>query len=68
MLVKIEGAEPVKQKNGRWKLRSYERYEDIPDLGRPDVICNKCGNTEYPECRKTCDAYVEKTLDDVRKR
>lgn len=67
MLVKIEGAEPVKQKNGGWKLRSYERYEEIPDLGREEDICNYCGCDIYPECKKECDAHIMKTWDDINK-
>ena len=67
MKIKVSVAEPVKQADGRWTLECREEYQDIPDLGRAEVMCNMCGCREYPECKKQCDIYVRKTLASVKK-
>lgn len=54
MIVKSRMAVPVKQKNGSWKVVIKEFNEDIPDLGRHCLICNKCGLPSYPTCRTWC--------------
>lgn len=47
-------------------LQLHEKYtpvikefeEDIPDLGREELICNKCGRPDYPKCKETvCEAW-----------
>ncbi len=45
---------PVKQKNGRWTTIMEDYEEDIPDLGREYLMCNKCGWSTYPECMSWC--------------
>ncbi len=60
--VKSKMACPVRQKDGTWKvvLKPYE--EDIPDLGREEIICNKCGWPEYPKCKQEwCKAWITHT-------
>lgn len=38
-------------------IKEFE--EDIPDLGREELICNKCGRPDYPKCKETvCKAWV----------
>jgi hypothetical protein len=60
--VKSHMACPVKQKDGTWKVVLKDYEEDIPDLGREDLICNKCGWTDYPNCKETwCKAWVRHT-------
>lgn len=57
---------PVKQDDGSWTavLEPYE--EDIPDLGREALICNKCGWPDYPKCKDTwCKAWVFHTKDEI---
>ncbi len=54
MLIKSRLADPVPQGDGTWKVVLREFEENIPDLGRHRLICNKCGNKTYPECRKKC--------------
>lgn len=54
MIVKSKMASPVRQKDGSWKVIVEEFDEYIPDLGRHELICNKCGEKSYPECRKRC--------------
>lgn len=50
---------PTYQSNGKWTTIIKEFDEDIPDLGRDELICNKCGFPTYPECKKTiCQAWV----------
>jgi hypothetical protein len=54
---------PVRNKDGSWKMVVKEFNEEIPDLGRHSLYCNKCGDPHYPECAKRCpDAkdYIEK--------
>lgn len=37
-------------------MPEYEK--DIPDLGRKELICNKCGRSDYPKCKETvCEAW-----------
>lgn len=52
---------PVRKKDGSWTtiVKNYE--EDIPDLGREELICNKCGWSIYPECKEWCKAWVHHT-------
>lgn len=53
---------PIQKEDGTWTtvIKSFE--EDIPDLGREDLICNKCGNLDYPKCKDTwCQAWVKHT-------
>lgn len=60
--VKSHMACPVKQKDGTWKVVLKDYEEDIPDLGREDLICNACGWTDYPNCKETwCKAWVRHT-------
>lgn len=54
MKVKSKIANPIRQADGTWKVVIEEFEEDIPDLGRHSLICNKCGEKSYPECRKWC--------------
>lgn len=42
------------QKDGKWITVKKTFEEDIPDLERNSVFCNKCGMTNYPECQKEC--------------
>lgn len=50
---------PVRKKDGTWTTIIKEFEEDIPDLGREDLICNKCAWPSYPECKETfCKAWV----------
>ncbi len=50
---------PVRQADGSWTTEVKEFEEEIPDLGRHSMICNKCGETSYPECRKWCPMEKE---------
>ena len=50
---------PVRQKDGTWTTVIKEFEEDIPDLGREELICNKCGRPDYPKCKETvCKAWI----------
>lgn len=63
MKVKFMAACPVKHPDGTWDVVTKEVEEDVPDKGRHHVICNKCPNDNYPECRKTCPVeknYISK--------
>lgn len=63
MVVHFQGVEPVRKKDGTWTAVIKEYDEDIPDLGRHSLWCNKCGDPHYPDCTKFCpDAkdYIEK--------
>lgn len=41
-----------------WTTVIREFEEDIPDLGREELICNKCGRPDYPKCKETvCEAW-----------
>lgn len=60
--VKGEAICPVQQKDGSWKVVVKDYEEDIPDLGREELICNKCGWAEYPKCKEEwCTAWVLRT-------
>lgn len=59
--VKSRMACPVKQKNGSWDVVLKEFDEDIPDLGREYLICNKCGFSTYPKCLEWCKVTRKKT-------
>lgn len=49
---------PVRRKDGTWTTVIKEFEEDIPDLGRKELICNKCGRPDYPKCKETvCEAW-----------
>lgn len=55
---------PVKQPDGSWEIEIREIIEEVPDKGRRHIICNKCPNDHYPECRKTCPVeknYISKS-------
>ena len=55
-------ADPVRQSDGSWKVISRDYEEDIPDLGREELICNQCGWPSYPKCkREWCKAWVQHT-------
>lgn len=54
MKVKSRMVCPVKQKGGSWTTVIKHFEEDIPDLGRHMMICNKCGRKNYPECMEQC--------------
>lgn len=53
MIVHSRVAEPVKV-NGKWTVVVREFDEELPAEGRHCMMCNKCGDERYPECRKTC--------------
>lgn len=53
MLVTSHMIVPVK-KNGKWTTYIKEFQEEIPDLGRHRMMCNKCGDKRYPDCRSWC--------------
>lgn len=54
MKVKSKISCPKKLPDGTWTTIVKEFKEDIPDLGRHSLICNKCGEKSYPECQKWC--------------
>ena len=59
MKVKSKMVCPVRQKDGTWTTVIKEFEEDIPDLGREELICNKCGRPDYPKCKETvCKAWM----------
>ncbi len=53
MKVKSRMSCPVRRKDGTWTTVIKEFEEDIPDLGREELICNKCGRPDYPKCKET---------------
>jgi hypothetical protein len=58
MKVKSRMSCPVRRKDGTWTTVIREFEEDIPDLGREELICNKCGRPDYPKCKETvCEAW-----------
>lgn len=58
MKVKSRMSCPVRRKDGTWTTVIREFEEDIPDLGRKELICNKCGRPDYPKCKGTvCEAW-----------
>ena len=58
---------PVK-KNGKWTTYIKEYQEEIPDLGRHRMMCNKCGNERYPDCRSWCPVCLLYTSPSPRDR
>lgn len=59
MKVKSKMVCPVRQKDGTWTTVIKEFEEDIPDLGREELICNKCGRPDYPKCKETvCKTWI----------
>ena len=50
---------PVRQSDGSWTTEVKEFEEEIPDLGRHSMICNKRRKKSYPECRKWCPMEKE---------
>lgn len=59
MKVKSRMSCPVRRKDGTWTTIIKEFEEDIPDLGREELICNKCGRPDYPKCKETvCKAWI----------
>lgn len=52
--IHLRGAEPIQNPDGTWTVIDTERDFDIPDLGREPDMCNICGWSTYPECKKTC--------------
>lgn len=66
--VKSRMASPVILEDGTHDVILEEFEEDIPDLGREELICNSCGWPSYPECKNTfCKAWVHYTMDDLKK-
>lgn len=59
MKVKSKMACPVRERDGSWTTVVKHFEEDIPDLGREELICNKCGMKNYPECKKVCKAWEQ---------
>ena len=45
---------PIRKEDGSWTTVIKEFEEEIPDKGRHSLICNKCIEESYPECRKWC--------------
>lgn len=58
MKIKTRVADPVKQPDGRWKVVIREIEEEVPPLGREELMCNFCGFGTYPECKSWCKAYL----------
>lgn len=56
--VKSRMACPVRQKDGTWKVIVKHFEEDIPDLGRETLMCNKCGFSAYPKCKSICRGWM----------
>lgn len=54
MKVNSRMVRPVRKPDGSWTTVVDEFEEDIPDLGRHSLICNKCGEKSYPECMVWC--------------
>lgn len=59
MKVKSRMVCPVRQ-DGKWTTIIKEFEEEIPDLGREELICNKCGRADYPKCKEICKAWIYK--------
>lgn len=60
MKVKSRMVCPVRQRDGTWRTVIKHFEEEIPDLGRHTLICNKCGEKSYPECKKWCPMEKDK--------
>ena len=54
MKVKSQMSCPIRKEDGSWTTVIKEFEEEIPDKGRHSLICNKCIEESYPECRKWC--------------
>ena len=65
MRVKAQSIRPIQKEDGSWTTVIEEYYEDIPDLGRMHLICNKCGWSTYPECVKTCDILSKEHREEI---
>lgn len=59
MRVLVKSIVPVQDKDGSWHTVVEERYEDVPDLGRENVLCNSCKTKNYPECKEICNCWQE---------
>lgn len=53
---------PVRQKDGGWTTIMEDYEEDIPDLGREELMCNYCGFLGYPQCKEMCKAWMPQKL------
>lgn len=58
MIVKVNTATPVKQRDGSWKVVLKTTYEDVSDKGRGNLFCNACKKDYFPKCREHCTAYL----------
>lgn len=45
---------PINKTDGTFTTNVRRFEEIIPDLGREKIICNKCGWSTYPECKRWC--------------
>lgn len=54
MKVKSKMSCPVRKEDGNQTTIIKEFEEDIPDKGRHSIICNKCIEDSYPQCREWC--------------
>lgn len=66
MLVHSRMACPEQQPDGSWKVIVKEFDEEIPDLGRHCMMCNKCGEKTYPKCTEWCPAELNRQEREVR--
>lgn len=66
MIVRSRIVEPVKV-NGKWTTVVREFDEELPAEGRHCMMCNKCGDKRYPECRKTCLIELDRVEREARK-
>lgn len=58
MKVKSRMSCPVQREDGTWTTVIKEFEEEVPDLGREHLICNKCGYPDYPNCKNNfCKAW-----------
>ena len=61
MKMKSQMVCPIK-KDGKWMTIVKTFEEDVPDLGRNSIFCNKCGMSNYPECQTQCPIGREITF------
>ena len=54
MLVEVDQAEIIEDKNGRCYFKHTKVMEETLYDDRHLMICNFCGAKSYPECRKEC--------------
>lgn len=59
MKVKSKLIYVVKRADGTNDIETKDIYEDIPDLGRHHIMCNKCGAKEYPDCTVPCPFRID---------